>query len=353
MIFTFNVRDNIIWEIIRNHFNTTPEEFNNEINLQFEEFLDYLKNRKIEYKQLKSALIPNRDKDKYELLFCFDTNINPKISCYGQRILELIFSLLNSKTVHSIHTGDFIIEDMYQRKAHELFFNNIKYVKKSIWIYSSQYYFVYVNNVTKSERKQLLEELLQEEMYIGYCDFTFNNDLKDLLAYVLSSTCIKKGNKILFPCVSLDECFYSFEYKGYIEVPIEQELYFSFLDYKIESSLIYAIDVNDSVNAVAPFYIDITTVDIEIESNKLDYLKMNKANIIKRSGMENFKEEDLCKLLKEKIRQNYIYNLDYDEWGNVRFNILFEILCLDKKIKMLAAFKYNPRDNKINLITLF
>lgn len=98
MIFTFNVRDNIIWEIIRNHFNTTPEEFNNEINLHFEEFLDYLKNRKIEYKQLKSALIPNRDKDKYELLFCFDTNINPKISCYGQRILELIFSLLNSKT---------------------------------------------------------------------------------------------------------------------------------------------------------------------------------------------------------------------------------------------------------------
>ena len=49
--------------------------------------------------------------------------------------------------------------------------------------------------------------------------------------------------------------------------------------------------------------------------------------------MENFKEEDLCKLLKEKIRQNYIYNLDYDEWGNVRFNILFEILCLDKKLK--------------------
>lgn len=69
--------------------------------------------------------------------------------------------------------------------------------------------------------------------------------------------------------------------------------------------------------------------------------------------MEEFNDEDLSKLLKEKIRQNYIFNLEYDSWGNVRFNILFEVLCLNKKTKMLAAFKYSPTDNRIDLITLF
>lgn len=64
MIFTLNTRNNIIWETIRNRLNTTTEEFNAEINFQFKEFLNYLFSKKIEYKQLKSALIPNRDKDK-------------------------------------------------------------------------------------------------------------------------------------------------------------------------------------------------------------------------------------------------------------------------------------------------
>ena len=82
MIFTLNTRNNIIWETIRNRLNTTTEEFNAEINFQFKEFLNYLFSKKIEYKQLKSALIPNRDKDKYELLFCFGANINPNISFY-------------------------------------------------------------------------------------------------------------------------------------------------------------------------------------------------------------------------------------------------------------------------------
>ena len=149
MIFTLNTRNNIIWETIRNRLNTTPEEFNTEINFQFKEFLNYLFSKKIEYKQLKSALIPNRDKDKYELLFCFDTNINPNISFYEQYILEIIFSLLNSKTTHSIHTGDFICDNKYQEKASELLFQNLIYIKNSIWIHSSQYYFVYINNITK------------------------------------------------------------------------------------------------------------------------------------------------------------------------------------------------------------
>ena len=353
MIFTLNTRNNIIWETIRNRLNTTTEEFNAEINFQFKEFLNYLFSKKIEYKQLKSALIPNRDKDKYELLFCFGANINPNISFYEQYILEIIFSLLNSKTTHSIHIGDFIRDNKYQEKASELLFQNLIYIKNSIWIHSSQYYFVYINNITKSEQSRLLNELMKEKMYIGYCDFTYNNDLKDLLAYILGSVCIKKGNKILFPCITQDDNFYSFKDKGYLEYPIKKELYYSFLDYKIESSLVYAIDVSDSINAICPFYIDLSKVDINIESKKLDYLKREKANIIKRSGMEEFNDEDLSKLLKEKIRQNYIFNLEYDSWGNVRFNILFEVLCLNKKTKMLAAFKYSPTDNRIDLITLF
>lgn len=39
---------------------------------------------------------------------------------------------------------------------------------------------------------------MKEKMYIGYCDFTYNNDLKDLLAYILGSVCIKKEIKYYF-----------------------------------------------------------------------------------------------------------------------------------------------------------
>ena len=74
---------------------------------------------------------------------------------------------------------------------------------------------------------------------------------------------------------------------------------------------------------------------------------------MKRSGMEEFSENDLIKLLKEKIRQNYIFNLEFDRWGNIKFNILFEIICMKKKTKILAAFKYNPKKNEVDLITLF
>lgn len=353
MIFTLNTRDNILWDIIRNHLKVSPKEFNTEINFHFQYFLNYMNSKQIEYNQLKSALIPNRDKDKYELLLCFDTNLNPNITFYEELILEIIFSLLNKNTVHSIHTGDFICERKYQEKAYELLSKNLIYIKNSTWIYSSQYYFVYLNNVTKSEYNRLLEGLEEEKMYVGFCNFTYNNDFKDLLAYILGSKCIKKGDKIIFPSITLEESFYSFKDKGYLEYPIEEKLYFSFLDYKIESSLIYAIDVSNSINAICPFYIDLSNVSINVKSEKLEYLKLEKANIMKRSGMEEFSENDLIKLLKEKIRQNYIFNLEFDRWGNIKFNILFEIICMKKKTKILAAFKYNPKKNEVDLITLF
>lgn len=353
MIYTFNTRNNIIWQLVRNHFNTTAVDFNIEVNYHFQEFLRYLERKNLDYRKLNKALIPNRDKDKRELLLCFDTNKDSAINSYDEHILTVIFPLLNNTTVHSIHIGDFICPREYQNRVKELLSKNLRYVKNSVWMDSSQYFFIYINNVTRDEKKNVLENLYNEKTYIGYCDFTYENELKDLLAYTLSSVCIKKGNMIIFPSETADDHFHFFTKQGYKECPIIQEYYYSFLEYKIESSLLYHIDVSDSLNAICPFYINLSDVNVCVKPDKLKYLNNVKAKIMKRSGMNHFTIEDLQKLLKEKIRQNYIFNLHFDEWGNIRFNILFEIFCFDKRVKVMAAFKYIPDKSRIDLITLF
>ena len=158
---------------MRNPLNTTAEQFNIEVNYHFQEFLRYLNNKGIEYKKLCRALIPNRDKDKEELLLCFDTNKDLNMCNYGQHILEIIFPLLNDTTVHSVHIGDFICKSQYQERAKKLLFSNLKFLNYTLYIDSSQYFFVYLNNITRAEKKKLLEKLNDERMYIGYCNFTY------------------------------------------------------------------------------------------------------------------------------------------------------------------------------------
>lgn len=355
-IYTFNARNNDIWNFVRRKFEPSPKRFYDEVNYYFEDFREYLEGKGVSYQALHNALIPCHDPKKRELLLCFDTNRNRKLCDYGQYILERVFSLLDRDSAHSILTGDYIVEEKYQERAYELLKKGLKLYRQIRWVHSEQYYFVYVNNITRNRAETMLQALKEENLYIGYGNFTFGSDLKDLLAYLLGSVCIKYKDKILFPSESEgeEERFYHFQRHGYRLIPIKPEYYFSFLDYKIETDFCDEMDKTDSLNCICPFYVDLSQVNVKVPEEKITYLRQAKARIMKRSGFELFGTEEMEDLLKQKLRQNYIFNLEFDKiHQTIKFNISFEVFCLDKRARILAAFAYEPDQNLVRLITLY
>ena len=83
--------------------------------------------------------------------------------------------------------------------------------------------------------------------------------------------------------------------------------------------------------------------------------KSGKDGILSSLGFDESNKEKFEKEVYEKIRKNYIYNLDYLEDHNVyKFNICIEFRKNDGNMrKVTVAFKYLCESGEIFLITFF
>ena len=203
--------------------------------------------------------------------------------------------------------------------------NDMVKIHPTTFIHPTQYYVVYINNLTSFHKETIISSLNAYQAFVGYVDTTFMSIFKSLISRSLMSICIKhKDTMILRHEDDIDDneninnCGYKFEKYGFKYISVKQMYYDLFLTYKIESILADQEDLDYSIKAIAPHY--------ETGTNSND-----------------------------RINKTYFYNLEYiEKYSTPKFNVSLELETVErKKRKVLVALKYSDNNDSFSLITMY
>jgi len=359
-IFTLNARDNIILDLL-NSYKPDRSTIYETINIEFQDCLLTLSDKKINYQDLKNCLVPSTNRNEIALVFD-RTKINS--FSYGQEVISQIIPLFDLQSCHSIMHGDYI-GDHNKDKMSLLFFENIISQKSIIYIENNQFYIVYINNLSDRMIQSFNEGLYQFGAYVGYFNLTYSSILKTYLSFILVNAFIKNKTTIISsqdedsdPTETDNSSLYDFNNKGLVYKSIPSRYFDLFLTYKIEREVFegFKSDSEFSINAVTVNVLDISDFNIKISPEKFQYLFREKAGTLHPVGITDLEINDLELLIRERINKNYLYNLTFNkQFNTLKFNIVLEFKRNDnkRKMKLLLAFEYLPNDKILRLITMY
>lgn len=144
-IYTLNARGNIFLEVMRDHFRIGPERMLREIQGLRQMVVDALAIKGLKYETLKSALVP--DRTRREVALVFDTKAI-KSNSYGYKVAERLIPLFDKKSKHSVLVTDYSDRGAGQHVMHQAMVETVKLARDVDWEHSSQFYIVYINNLT-------------------------------------------------------------------------------------------------------------------------------------------------------------------------------------------------------------
>lgn len=322
----------------------------------------------ISYKDLKGALVPNQDKNKFETCFVFDS-IQINDADYGYHIFEKLIPLLDKKSTYSILSGDYI-DSLYKQVPNSQYLlrsvmnDALERCHESEYKYSGQYYLVYVNRLTQDQRTKIVEGLRQYSWFVGFADLTHKSLFKSYLSTILTTVCIKNRDRVIMshPSDYADEedinmRGFPFETNGFSLSSVNDDSYGAFLSYKIESEVPDKDDVSFSFNALFPKFDSFEKVELIISADKWSkYLtdhEKGKGQIVELLGYNSSDKDRFAKEVFKQICANYIYNIDKNEYGVLMFNVCVELPTINDHIrKTTIALKYHPDTGSIEVVTI-
>lgn len=359
-IFTIDARDNCLLEFTSDYFKLDHNIMHREINNMFKETVDILKNKSINYQELRNCLTPSTEKQ--EIILVFDS-IQIDSSWYGGEIFERIIPLFDRRSTHSVLSGDYLDHKLEQDRLYSELVSSINLKNPCEYRNSSQFYFVYINNVSQKMLNDLDTGLTSYKPYVGYIDVTFSSFMKHHASLSLVNSFIKHKSIVINEheddrenSENINMSGYAFEKNNYKCVSLQSSLFGVFLSYKIERPIFGAFkrDTDFSLNAISKNILNIDEFNVEIDEKKLTYLRENKTGRMKKSGLINFNKSEIECLIRDKIASNYIYNLTYlKQYRTMKFNILIEKeLDSDERMRMMVALEYIPAKKTLRLITM-
>lgn len=360
MIFTLDARGNVLLPVIVNTLNLNNEQCAKIILSAFAELKEKLQAKGIEYTKLKSALIPVH-RDKQEAAFIFDSSLIES-NMYGYLAFQSILPALNKESTYSILCGDIIADRIPLEISREIFFENLEQFHFTDFKHPTQYYVIYINNLSNAQFRAIIDVLSSLTFFVGYVDMTFSSRLKSILAYSLVNLGIKYKDTMILQheadrkdAENINNCNYDFENHGF-SVKSINEMYFGlFLSYKIEAPFTDPEDLKYSMNAIHSNVTPAFELPVSVLEEKLRYLNEDKKVIMENLGLQDYSIEELAHLIKNCIRKSYFYNLEYlEEYNTPKFNISLELKTPKGKMrKVLVALKYSPANMGLELITMY
>ena len=359
-IYILNARDNMIMELI----NSMIPEIHQDINNNFDILLEQLSKKGIDYYELKNALIPSRDEEKFEIAFIF----NSKYLCehtmfYGEEIFKKILPILNKESTQSIFIGDYVkTKYMNYNTLKEMFLESIKYINKCDYIDNMDFFIVYINNITRKQIEDMISKLKNEEFFVGFMELKYASIIKQYLTEILCPLCIKHKDLIIAPHLSdrdekenYNETGYPYIENGFRFKSINEMLYNLFLAYKIENNTYDKDDLEFSYNIITKLAPEYNDIKVLIDENKLKYLKEQKTGTMKSLDLLECTVEELEQKIMIELYNNYIYNIEINKYNIFKFNVLIELQSNDKKIKrkVNVALEYKPKEKILRLITMY
>lgn len=361
-IFTLDARDNIFLEVARSYFALSPSQVFREINGLFILLVEVLAAKKVNYQGLKNSLVPCPDRN--EAVFVFDST-PIESSWYGYEVFNRLIPAFDRRGTHSVLSGDYIGNNKQQEKLYQEFCKNVELQRSCKYVYSNQFFMVYVNNLSDQMVQNIRHHLSDYEPYVGFINLNFSSYIKTYLSTILCKSFLKHQNIILMGheddrdnSEDINILGYPFVENGYIYRSLQSTLFDLFLSYKIERSVFpgFESDTQFSLNAVSTAVIPIRDCEIQIEDKKFQYLVENKTGKLKKAGLLSVRREDLEELIRERIESNYIYNLSYlQEHDTIKFNTVIEVFTSDVQeiVKLTVALEYKPVEKRLRVITMF
>ncbi len=363
LIYTLDARDNVLLKVIRDHFDMSNVDIQNQVQSMRQALESELRSKGIDYNDLRSVLVPNQERK--EVVFVFD-RLQINSSWYGYDVFEKLIPLFGRDTKHSILSGDYLdvfIRD--QESLKQIMLQQMSLKKEINFVRSNQFYVVYINNISQGEIERMNKSLSDWEPYVGYADMTYSSNFKHLLSGMLVNTFIKyntiiiQGSEDDTPITEdQNKSGYPFEDFKFECKTINSDLYDLFLSYKIERpatlNFIENEDISFSLNSISLNPLPLDDFVIDVKEAKVEYLKNNKGDSLQRSGLKDITADQLSEHIKSKVNQNYIYNMDYRQEHNVAlFNIILEFISEGKPSRLTASLEYIPNSKTLRLITLF
>lgn len=360
-IFTLNARENVLLDLLREEYNLDKTIIYNLLNKEFNKCVLLLEKKKIHYQDLKHSLIPSSSKN--EIALVFDRR---KINSwsYGYEIFSHVIPLLDLQSCNSILCGDYT-GDTIKEKLSSIFFKEIISKKPTIYITNNQYFIIYINNLSHKMVQTISDGLDQFQPYVGYFNLTYSSFLKTYLSFILVNFFVKCKTIILTGHDDPENSdAYENPYKqlflenGFTCSSIPSPYFGLFLSYKIERKVYpgFDRDTDFSINLITTNVLDISDFEILVEEKKLLYLLKAKTASLETAGLINMNISDLEANIKDKIAENYIYNLTFlEKYSTIKFDIIIETKRVDKEklMKLIVALEYNPSKKILRLITMF
>ena len=368
MIYTFDAKGFLLYPVMKSYFNLSDEAVYESIQDGFNTLLNQLNMKNVSYSSLKGALVPNQDKNKFEICFVFDS-AQIESNDYGNYVFEKLIPLMDKESTYSILYGDYIdflykfrldSQKILQYELDEV----LTRCHKSEYRNSSQYFFVYINRLTEGQRLKIFEGLFPYTWFIGFVDVTHGSYFKSYISSILVNVCVKNKNTIIMshPSDYLDQDNinmrgFPFEDNGFRLVSINDDSYSAFLSYKIESEVPDKEDISFSFNTLFPKFDSFEKIELKISDEKWSkYLidkEIGKGHILDALGYSSVDKERFCKEVFKHICANYIYNLKRNEHGALMFNVCVELPTANNHIrKTTIALKYNPDTGIIEVVTI-
>ncbi|SDY93755.1 hypothetical protein [Citreimonas salinaria] len=360
-IHTIDARDNVMLEVLRDYFRLSPDRLLFEIQGMRKNLVNSLKRKGVNYDQLRAALVP--DREKLEIALIFDTTLIENYG-YGCEVFKHLIPLLNPHTNNSILHGDYRGDNHNQDALYEAFHESACPVKTIIYQHSTQFYVVYINNLTDTAFQTLADGMMVFKGYVGCANTTYSSRFKTLLSTRLTNLGVKFGRIIIQgheddrdEMENVNMCGFPFEDSGYKCISIRSSLADLFLSYKIERPIYsgFEADTEFCLNSVNSRVADINNFDVQVENAKLEYLKTAKAGSLHHAGLSDVTTDELQGIIRGKLRQNYIYNMSHLEEHNVtKFSIIIEVPDANgEPFRLMAALEYRPDDRVLRLITFY
>lgn len=368
MIFTFDAKGFLLYPVMKSYFELSDDDVYESIQEGFNLLLERLKMKKISYDSLKRALVPNQDKDRFETCFVIDS---AQIDCcdYGNYVFEKLIPLLDKESTYSILCGDYIDFSYKYQSSFQL---QLRYEMNKVLVrcheseykHSSQYFFVYMNRLSKSQRLKIVEGLYPYKWFIGFADVTHKSFFKSYISNILVNVCIKNKNRVIMshPSDCLDEDNinmrgFPFEENGFKLVSINDDSYGAFLSYKIESEIPDKEDIGFSFNALFPKFNSFEKIELQISDDKwYKYLidkEKGKGIIVESLGYSSVDKKCFRKEIFKNICANYIYDLKKNEHNALMFNVCVELPTINGHIrKTKIVLKYHPNNGTLEVVTI-
>jgi hypothetical protein len=362
-VHTLNARNDISLKLIRDLWDLKPLAMLREIQALRCEVEKVLASKTISYEKLRSALVPSQKRREVALVFD-STAVNDTF--YGLPIFERYMPLFNAKSDHSVLVGDYATgKNSQEAVLARAFCDAVTPVRNIRYRHSTQFFFVYINNLTEAMIAHFDAGLRPFAAYVGFADTTNGSAFKWLLSTMLANAFIKHGRLIIqgheddrpneedVNLVSLP-----FEKYGYTCRSLQSYLQGPLLTYKIERPVLDHDDTDTamSLNAVTAKPLPLGDFLVEVDEAKATYIRSHNASAMARAGLEHVSSNELRRLIASKVRESYIYRLEYNAAADItKFNVIIEVPSRegDRPVRLLAALQYRPSNRTLRLITLF